>query len=77
MRAALVSGESPELEQLARSVASIKPNFSYQLKDIASDVSRIFNTGYGPPAVARHVIGCHFTRETRVQTRWMTWHLTS
>ena len=43
--AALVSGESPELEQLARSVVSIKPNFSYNRKDVASDVARIFNTG--------------------------------
>ena len=49
-RAVLISsidfdGESPELEQLARSVVFMKPNFSYTIKDITMDVARIFNTG--------------------------------
>lgn len=39
-------GESPELEQLARGVVFMKPNFSYTIKDIAMDVARIFNTGW-------------------------------
>ena len=38
-------GESPELEQLARSVVRIKPNFSYTVKEIEADVVRVFNTG--------------------------------
>jgi hypothetical protein len=29
-------GESPELEQLARNVVFMKPNFSYTIKDITS-----------------------------------------
>ena len=37
--------ESPELEQLARSVVRIKPNFSYTVKEIEADVVRVFNTG--------------------------------
>ena len=38
-------GESPELEQLARSVVQIKPNFSYTVREIKQDVVRVFNTG--------------------------------
>ena len=38
-------GESPELEQLARSVVRIKPNFSYTVKEIEADVVGVFNTG--------------------------------
>ena len=38
-------GETPELEQLARSVVRIKPNFSYTVKEIEADVVRVFNTG--------------------------------
>ena len=38
-------GETPELEQLARSVVRIKPNFSYTVKEIERDVVRVFNTG--------------------------------
>lgn len=38
-------GESPELEQVARRVVLIKPNFSYTVKEIKQDVVRVFNTG--------------------------------
>jgi outer membrane protein insertion porin family len=39
-------GSTPELEQLARRVVSMKPNFSYTIEDITADVTRIFNTGF-------------------------------
>ena len=38
-------GETPELEQLARSVVFIKPNFSYTKREIQTDLQRIFDTG--------------------------------
>ena len=37
--------EDPDLAQLARSVVTIRPNFSYTVADISADVQRIFNTG--------------------------------
>ena len=38
--------EDPDLAQLARSVVTIRPNFSYTVADIKADVQRIYNTGY-------------------------------
>ena len=37
--------EDPDLAQLARSVVTIRPNFSYTVADISADVRRIFSTG--------------------------------